>query len=59
MRLLADGNFSVNINNKNKNLRTDLLLGGLHLTEVLVPGVETDLVLQTGAASPSPRTASW
>ena len=54
MRLLADGNFSVNINNKNKNLRTDLLLGGLHVT-----GVETDLVLQTGAASPSPRTASW
>ena len=39
MRLLADGNFSVNINNKNKNLRTDLLLGGLHVTEVLVPGV--------------------
>ena len=59
MRLLADGNFSVNINNKNKNLRTDLLLGGLHVTEVLVPGVETDLVLQTGAASPSLLTASW
>ena len=29
------------------------------VTEVLVPGVEPDLVLQTGAASPSPRTASW
>ena len=36
MRLLADGNFSVNINNKNKNLRTDLLLGGLQRSSCLV-----------------------
>ena len=25
---MSDGNFSVNINNKNKNIHTDLLLGG-------------------------------
>ena len=27
LRLVSDGNFSVNINNRNKNIHTDLLLG--------------------------------
>ena len=31
LRLVSDGNFSVNINNKNRNILTDLLLGNNHL----------------------------
>ena len=31
LRILSDGNFSVNINSKNRNLHTDLFLGRLKL----------------------------
>ena len=37
MRLRSDGNFSVNINNKNKNIHTDLLLGKMLPLVTILP----------------------